>query len=60
MYGYQVPKDYKEALLLDEQNGNTRWADCTNLEMQQLQDYRVFIDKGLFSDTSIPMGFKKI
>ena len=60
MYGYQVPKDYEEAMLLDKQNGNTRWADCTNLEMQQLQDYQVFIDKGMFSDTSIPMGFKKI
>ena len=45
---------------MDKQNGNTRWADCTNLEMQQLQDYQVFIDKGLYSDTSIPIGFKKI
>ena len=60
MYGYQVPKDYKEAMLLDKQNGNTRWADCTDLELQQMQDYQVFIDKGLFSDTSIPIGFKCI
>ena len=60
MYGYQVPKDYEEAMLLDKQNENTRWGDCTNLEMQQLQDYQVFIEKGLFSDTSIPIGFKNI
>ena len=60
MYGYQVPKDYKEAILLDKKNGNTRWADCTSLELQQMQDYQVFIDKGLFSDTGIPIGFKKI
>ena len=60
MYGYQVPKDYAEAMLLDKQNGNTRWADCTDLELQQMQDYHVFIDKGLLSDTGIPIGFKKI
>ena len=48
MYGIQVPRDYKEALLLDEQNGNTKWQDCTALEMQQLRDYQTFIDKGLY------------
>ena len=60
MYGFQVPRDYKEALLLDKQNGNTKWQDCTALEMQQLKDYQTFIDKGLYSQTSIPRGFKKI
>ena len=45
---------------MDKQNGNTRWADCTALELQQMQDYQVFIDKGLFSATGIPIGFKKI
>ena len=58
MYGYQVPKDYEEAMLLDKQNGNTRWGDCTDLEIQQLLEYQVFIDKGLFSHTSIPIGFQ--
>ena len=60
MYGFQVPRDYNEALLLDKQNGNTKWQDCTALEMQQLKDYQTIIDKGLYSQTSIPMGFKKI
>ena len=60
MYGFQVPRDYKEALLLDKQNGNTKWQDCTALEMQQLMDYQTFIDKGLYSQTGIPRGFKKI
>ena len=60
MYGFQIPRDYKEALLLDKQNGNTKWQDCTALEMQQLIDYQTFIDKGLYSQTGIPIGFKKI
>ena len=28
--------------------------------MQQLKEYQTFIDKGLYSKTSIPTGFKKI
>ena len=60
MYGFQIPRDYKEALLLDKQNGNTKWQDCTALEMKQLMDYQTFIDKGLYSQTGIPIGFKKI
>ena len=60
MYGFQVPRDHNEALLLDKQNGNIKWQDCTALEMQHLKDYQTFIDKGLYSQTSIPKGFKKI
>ena len=60
MCGFQVLRDYNEALLLDQQNGNTKWQDCTALEMQQLKEYQTFIDKGLYSQTSIPKGFKKI
>eukprot|EP00531_Pseudo-nitzschia_arenysensis_P008891 CAMPEP_0116125882 /NCGR_PEP_ID=MMETSP0329-20121206/6042_1 /TAXON_ID=697910 /ORGANISM="Pseudo-nitzschia arenysensis, Strain B593" /LENGTH=1908 /DNA_ID=CAMNT_0003619941 /DNA_START=154 /DNA_END=5877 /DNA_ORIENTATION=+ len=59
MYGYQVPRDYQEAMELDELNGNTRWADAVSLEMIQLHEYKVFTDKGQFSG-SIPNGFKKI
>ena len=33
MFGYRIPRDYEEALKLDKMNGNTKWQDCTALEM---------------------------
>ena len=60
MYGYQVPRNYQEAMAFDKKNHNTRWSDCTALEMKQLWDYDTFIDKGPYTKASIPPGFKKI
>ena len=57
-YGFEVPRDYKRAMELDEQNGNTRWADATTLEMQLMTDYSVFKDMGL--DAPVPQGYKNI
>ena len=41
-FGFLIPKDYKEALQLDEQNGNSKWYDATKLEMDQINEYKVF------------------
>jgi hypothetical protein len=60
MYGFQVPRDYKEALGIDETNGNTKWADAITLEMNQLDDYDTFIDKGIYTSNRVPAGFKRI
>ena len=60
MYGFQVPRNYQEALDLDTRNGNTMWADATSLEMEQLHDYSVFLDKGLYELIGIPTDFKRI
>jgi hypothetical protein len=60
MYGFQVPRDYEEAMEFDRRNGNTKWTDATDLEMKQLDDYTTFIDKGVFSTNRIPVGFKRI
>ena len=38
--------DYKQALQLDEQNGNSKWYDATKLEMNQINEYKVFKDHG--------------
>ena len=32
-FGFLIPKDYKQALQLDEQNGNSKWYDATKLEI---------------------------
>ena len=44
--GFLIPKDYKQALQLDEQNGNSKWYDATKLEMDQINEYKVFQDHG--------------
>ena len=60
MYGFQVPNTYDEAIELDRKNGNTKWADATSLEMEQLDEYKTFIDMGSYSHSKIPKGFKRI
>jgi len=59
-YGFQVPKNYKEACQFDECNGNDKWKEATELEMGQMKEYDVLIDKGEFSTGKIPKDFKKI
>jgi hypothetical protein len=56
-YGYEIPRDYAHALVLDRRNGNTKWADATSLEMGQLFEYQTFLDRG---KNVIPPGHKKI
>ena len=43
---FLIPKDDKHALQLDEQNGNSKWYDATKLEMDQVNEYKVFQDHG--------------
>ena len=45
-FGFLIPKDYRQALQLDEQNGNSKWYDTTKLEMDQINEYKVFQDHG--------------
>jgi len=59
-YGFQVPRDYNEAVAFDLRNGNVNWAKATKLEMQQLKDYETFKDLGEFQDSKIPEGYKRI
>ena len=64
-FGFQVPRDYREATELDKLHGNTRWADAIKLELDQIDDYQTFTDKGkaIFRGrdiTNAPNGHKKI
>ena len=45
-FGIRVPRNYKEAVKLDEQNGNTFWQDAIKKEMSQIIDYKTFKDNG--------------
>jgi hypothetical protein len=46
MYGYLVPRNHEQALELDKTNGNTRWADATDKELSEINEYDTFSDKG--------------
>ena len=58
MYGYEVPKNFQDALRLDRLNGNTKWQDAIKVEMEQLAEYKVFVDIG--KGTPIPKGYQRI
>ena len=66
-FGFLIPKDYKQALQLDEQNGNSKWYDATKLEMDQINEYKVFQDHGKSQYdpksrkvSNAPNGYQKI
>ena len=45
-FGIKVPRNVKEALAFDKENGDTKWADSMQLELDQLMEYRTFRDVG--------------
>jgi hypothetical protein len=47
-FWYRIPKDYEEALKLDELNQNTKGKDATITEMSQLKEYECFINAGIY------------
>src|SRR6476661_3733243 len=58
IYGYEVPRDFRHAVEIDEQNGNTKWQDATKLELASMEAYQVFKDQGYKADP--PPGYKVI
>jgi len=47
MCDFQVPRNHAEALELDGVNGNTMWTDAEMTELNQIDEYKSFIDKGV-------------
>ena len=45
-HGWEVPRDYAHALQLDVQNGNNKWSDAIDLEIEQIKEYQVVKDYG--------------
>ena len=43
-HGFQVPKDFNDAIRLDKENSNTHWQDAMDLELTQIHEYKVFKD----------------
>ena len=64
-HGWKVPRDYAHALQLDNQNGNNKWEDAIDLEIEQIKEYQVFKDygKAVYEKDKIglaPKGYQKI
>ena len=63
-HGFQVPKDYNDAIRLDKENSNTHWQDAMDLELSQIHEYKDFKDTGKaqFQNGKVvtPDGFQKI
>ena len=63
-HGFQVPKDYNDAIRLDKESSNTHWQDAIDLELTQIHEYKVFKDTGKaqFHNGKVvtPDGFQKI
>ena len=38
MFGYLIPRSYKEALEFDKENSNTKWADATRDELNCINE----------------------
>ena len=53
-FGYLIPRDYKHTLELDKMNGNHSRYDATRMELDQINEYQVFIDHGIAKDDSKP------
>jgi len=47
MCGFQVPRNHAEALELDQVNGNTMWIDAETTELDQIDEHKSFVDKGV-------------
>ena len=41
-YGVKIPRNIKEALRLEKENGNNKWAEAMKLEIQSLNDLECF------------------
>ena len=63
-HGFQVPKDYNDAIRLDKENSNTYWQDAMDLELSQIHEYKVLKNTGKAQfhngKAVTPDGFQKI
>jgi hypothetical protein len=57
-FGIQVPKEIKNSIDLDKNNGNQLWKEAIKTALKQLTDYQTFIM--LHSGEDIPTGYQKI
>ena len=57
-YGIRVPRNYKEAMMLDKLNGNRKWGDAVDKEMSKIKSYKTATSLGKGAKT--PEGYHRI
>lgn len=57
-YGFQVPRDHHEAMMIDELTGTTKWAEAEGYEFGCIEKYDVYKDLG--KHAKAPDGYTKI
>lgn len=60
MFGVRVPRNHKEAMEFDRENGDTKWADAEHAELSSIQGFQAFKDRGTQETAKIPQGYKRI
>ena len=56
-YGVEIPRNHEHAMELDKKNGNNLWRDAEIEEINLIDEYNTFTDKGKGHQ---PIGHKKI
>ena len=57
-FGVRVPRTAKEAYTLDAANGNNKWGQAIETELQSMYDYEVFEDLG--ANSRPPPDYQRI
>ena len=53
-YGFEVPRNPRDCIRIDNENSNKRWQESMALEISQLQEYGTF--KSLGYKAATPNG----
>ena len=59
-FGVQVARNHNEAMELDKRNGNNKWYDAEQVELNQIDEYHTFEDAGHHRSARAPEGYKRI
>ena len=59
MFDFQVPRNHAQAMAIDQENRNTKWADSEKAEKDQLVEYETFDDRRHRSMAITPLGYTR-
>ena len=57
-FGYQVSSNLQDAYKLDKENGNSKWAEAIQVEVNKLKEYDVF--EAMAEGARAPEGYSHI
>jgi hypothetical protein len=57
-FGVRIPRNVKEAHMIDAQNGDKLWAEAIQREMDQIKEFKTCHSIGL--DAKVPNGYQRI